>query len=280
MTESKPLKIIHFSDSHEPAAFETFRSFFDKRIIGYISSHSSRTALHDQAYTELAVERILQERPAAAIFTGDATSTGQKSEFDAAWKIFKPLAESDIPLIYVPGNHDVYVKDRRCQMALCEFYEKMWNGKRSFSRDPFIWTLDQLHFAVIDSAVPCSFFLSHGVMSPESSDFLKQAALQNDLNGSNSPLIYVGHFPLHWNRGPKAWRHGLCGASEAMDLLEKHKIDLSLCGHIHRPMAHLNENGRGEIIAGSVSRFHCMAEICYDRNQNRFSMQRIELKKP
>ena len=273
-TDSTPIRIIHFSDSHEPAVFETWRSILDKRSIGYFNSRFRRKSQHDPAYTERAVEWILQEKPHLAVFTGDATSTGQKSEFDAAWRVFKPLAESAIPLIYVPGNHDVYVKDPGCRTALRDFYEKMWNGKRQFSSDPFLWTLGPLRFAVIDSAVPGSYFFSCGVMNEKSIAFLKEAVRTKT---DKSPLIYVGHFPLHWNRGAKAWRHGLRGASEIMGLLEERKIDLSLCGHIHAPMEELDAGGRGEIIAGSVSRYHCMADIFYDRQQDRFTMKRIKL---
>ena len=233
-----------------------------------------RRALHKQHLTELAVNYILREKPSVAVFTGDATSTGQQSEFDLAWTKLEPLVKSGIPVVYVPGNHDVYVKDAACRKALENFYWKMWNGSRNFSTEPFLFKLGPLRFAVIDSAVPCSCFFSNGVMSAESTAFLQKEAAEHT---AGSPLIYVGHFPLHWNRVLEAWRHGLRNADQAVALLENHQIDLSLCGHIHKSMKWLDARGRGEIVAGSVSRSGIVADIVYDAEKDYFDASFVRL---
>ena len=72
-------------------------------------------------------------------------------------------------------------------------------------------------------------------------------------------------------------RRRLYGSSGAAELLQDHVIDLSLCGHIHHPYELLDRKGRGEIVAGSLSRTGSMAEITYDSETDVFSVQRIDL---
>ena len=55
------------------------------------------------------VNYILEVKPDVAVCTGDLTSTGQPGEFAKVISILKPLLDSKIPVLYVPGNHDYYV---------------------------------------------------------------------------------------------------------------------------------------------------------------------------
>ena len=111
-------RIIHFSDTHEPATLESWRALFDKRILGLANSSLVRKNRYDRNYLPRAIELILKDPPDLALFTGDAVSCGQPGEFDRALKLFRPLIDSSVPLLYIPGNHDAYVRDRSCRKAL------------------------------------------------------------------------------------------------------------------------------------------------------------------
>ena len=75
-----------------------------------------------------AVDFILMDEPDVVICTGDITSTGQPSEFDQALEILGPLIEHPhIEFLYIPGNHDVYVRNQRCVEALQNAFSKI-NG--------------------------------------------------------------------------------------------------------------------------------------------------------
>ena len=112
------MKIVHFSDPHAGGSAEDWLAYFDKRWVGVFNYRFRRRFRHDLKLLEKAVAYILQERPDVAVCTGDLTSTGQPGEFQRTLEILEPLRKSGIPLIYLPGNHDCYVKRPKCVNAM------------------------------------------------------------------------------------------------------------------------------------------------------------------
>ncbi len=74
-------------------------------------------------------------------------------------------------------------------------------------------------------------------------------------------------------------RHRMWGQSEIRKILDKGKIDLSLCGHEHQQNFDTDKKGRGEIIAGSVTRNATSVIIEYNKNDDIFKIAQIDLKK-
>ena len=72
-------------------------------------------------------------------------------------------------------------------------------------------------------------------------------------------------------------RHRLFGQGAVLKLMEEKKLDLVLCGHVHKPSLKIDEQGRGECIAGSVSRNGSMMEIEYDAASKEFKFRTISL---
>ena len=266
-------RIIHFSDTHEPASLEHWHALFDKRLVGLVNSNLIRRNRYDRSYLPLAVEYILKNPPDLAVFTGDATSCGQVGEFSRALRMFRPLLKSDIPFVYTPGNHDAYVSDRACRNALERFTLAMSRGKHPLSDFPFALDFPLFRLLAIDCAKPFNPALSCGYMPPETRRFLLNEAARLD----GRPMICAGHFPLLTGASIMNARRRLYGASGAAELLQDRIIDLSLCGHIHRPYEVLDESGRGEIVAGSLSKYGQLAEITYDSDTDRFRLKRIRL---
>ena len=66
----------------------------------------------DIAYQDLAlrafVRKVLKEKPAALVITGDLTFNGAKRSAERLGEIFAPLKEAGIALLVIPGNHDIY----------------------------------------------------------------------------------------------------------------------------------------------------------------------------
>lgn len=267
--------ILHFSDTHEIARFEHYHMLMDKRIIGFMNNRLLRKTghgLHD-AVISRAVERILAEKPDLILFTGDATSCGQRGEFASALKRFTPLLESSIPLIYTPGNHDSYVKDIACVQASREFCSLMNRGKYSMDDFPFTLDLGKIRLSAIHCARPTAPMLSCGFMSGETVHFLRKEAEKE----CETPLIVAGHFPLMDPHPIPHALHLLYGAREISRLLRQKKIALSLCGHVHKPYAILDEKGRGEISAGSLTGTACLTKITYFEEQEIFKLERLPL---
>ena len=266
-------RIIHFSDTHEPATLESWRALFDKRALGLLNSTLIRKNRYDRNFLPRAIDFILNDPPDLALFTGDAVSCGQPGEFGRALKLFQPLIDSGIPLIYIPGNHDTYVRDRSCRKALEDFTLAMSRGKYPLDSYPFAVDFPLFRVLAVHCARPVDPVMSCGLMTPETRRFLQEEAARKD----HRPLICAGHFPILLHRGLLNFRRRLFGASEAAALLRSGKIDLSLCGHVHRPEMQLGERGRGEIIAGSLTKYGTFTEITYDSGTDDFSVQRIVL---
>ena len=266
-------RIIHFSDTHEPASLESWRALFDKRALGLLNSTLVRKNRYDRNFLPRAIDLILKDPPDLALFTGDAVSCGQPGEFGRALKLFQPLLDSGIPLIYIPGNHDAYVRDPACRKALEEFTLAMSRGKHPLDSYPFAADFPLFRVLAIHCARPVDPVMSCGLMMSKTKRFLQEEAARKD----HRPLICAGHFPILLHRGLLNFRRRLFGASEAAALLRNGRIDLSLCGHVHRPEMQLDERGRGEIIAGSLTKYGTLSEITYDSDTDVFSARRIVL---
>ena len=250
-------RIVQFSDIHEHAVFSP-GALLDKRLFGLVNSTFCRAGSYRMERTDAAVRTILNElKPDVIVFSGDAVSTSDPREFETAWTRLRPLAESGVPFLFSPGNHDRYVRDRTCREAFERFRAAL---TRSCPLEwPAVYESSELRFAVIDCARPFNPALSCGQMSPETASFLESEAAKSDPR----PLVCVGHFPLRGNTLLE-FRHRLIGGARATALLENCSIALSLAGHVHRPAQSLDARGRGEIVAGSLTKWDILREITFD----------------
>ena len=87
------------------------------------------------------------------------------------------------------------------------------------------------------------------------------------------PVILVGHFPLRNHKSVLGFRHKLYDQEKIVKLLDEGKIDLSLCGHTHKPFSDTDEKGRGEVGVGSITRTHDLNIIEYDPSTDLFSQK-------
>jgi len=251
------MKFVLFSDIHEHAVFSP-RALLDKRLFGLLNSTFCRGGSYRMERIPAAVHAILDSlRPDLVIFTGDAVSTSDPHEFDAALDHLRPLVDSGIPILYSPGNHDRYVRDRAC----CEAFERFRAEltKHCPMTLPGVYETPELRFAVIDCARPFNPVLSCGEMTPETAAFLENEAAKDDPR----PLVCVGHFPLRGNDKLSSFRHRLIGWKRAESLLNGGKIALSVAGHIHVPFQRLDARGFGELVVGSLTKKDILREITF-----------------
>ena len=250
-------KFVLFSDIHEHAVFSA-RALLDKRLFGLINSTFCRHGSYRSERVDAAVRTILDSlRPDLVIFAGDAVSTSDPREFESARKRLRPLIDSGIPILYSPGNHDRYVRDRACREAFDRFRSEL---TKTCPMDlPGLYETPDLRFAVIDCARPFNPVLSCGEMTPETADFLEAEAAKDDPR----PLVCVGHFPLYGNEKLKSFRHRLIGGKRAEILLNDGRIALSVAGHIHIPFQKLDARGYGELVIGSLTKHDILREITF-----------------
>jgi len=267
------VKIIHFSDPHAGGPAEDWMAYIDKRWVGVFNYSFRRKFQHDLSLLERAVTYILDNKPDLAVCTGDLTSTGQPGEFEKVKHILAPLRDSNIPLFYLPGNHDFYVYRRHCVSAMKNMVEYLSKGRVIFDALPLKITFGELDFLLVNESWPSNLLSSHGWLRPQYSAWLEKICAEP----KERPRVMIGHYPLIEEHPIRRCRHRLYGQARANRLLKSGDIDLSLCGHVHKPLAKIDERGRGEIIAGSITRNHCLAEIDYQAAEDRFLYRPLTL---
>ena len=267
------MKIIHFSDPHGGGPAEDWMAYFDKRWVGVFNYRFRRRFRHDLSKLQNAVDYILDVKPDVAVCTGDLTSAGQPGEFARVLEILKPLRDSDIPLIYTPGNHDCYVRRPWCVKAVKDAVEYLSKGRYTFDDMPQCLNFGGVDFLVVNTSAPSNLLCSWGFLTAKNRDFV----VDHCERVSDVPKIMVTHYPVYEEYPILRMRHRLFGQKEIVRLLAEKKLDLLLCGHVHKPSLKIDGSGRGECIAGSVSRNGSMMEIDYDPAGNRFTFRTVGL---
>ena len=269
------MKIIHFSDPHAGGPAEDWMAYIDKRWVGVFNYSFRRKFQHDQSLLEKAVNFILREKPDLIVCTGDLTSTGQPGEFEKSLKILRPLRESAIPLIYVPGNHDCYVRSKKCVNAMKSVFNYLNAERFSFDDLPVVKNFFGIDFIIVNESYPTNLISSCGYLKKPFRNFVEEKCSEP----KKAPRIIIGHYPLIEDKPFLRIRHRLWGQKKIVQLLKSGELDLSLCGHMHMPYAKIDSRGRGEICAGSITRNSCLAVIEYLRKEDIFKYSKVLLEK-
>ena len=105
LTNTKNNKVYLLSDTHliakdlhdDGAAFQRMRDTSAGKDLDY------------QGLVLIAfVRKVLKEKPAAVIITGDLTFNGEKLSAEKMAWIFAPLKKAGVAFLVIPGNHDIY----------------------------------------------------------------------------------------------------------------------------------------------------------------------------
>ena len=251
------MKIVHFSDPHAGGGAEDWRAYFDKRWVGVFNYRFRRRFKHDLGRLEKAVDHILASRPDVAVCTGDLTSTGQPGEFARVLEILEPLRRSDIPLLYMPGNHDCYVKVPKCVDAVNAAVEHLSRGEYKFADMPLVREYNGVEFALVNCCRPSNLLCSWGFLDKADSEYVEKWCA----SPKTKPRILLSHYPMTEDHPLLRIRHRLFGQKKILGLMQSRAIDLVLCGHVHKPYLKVDADGRGECCAGSVTRNGSMIEI-------------------
>lgn len=244
------MKIVHFSDPHAGGWPHSGSAFFDKRIVGAFNYNFRRKSSFKIERLRSAVEKTIALGPQIAIITGDLTSVSEPWEFEVCREILSPLVNSDIKLIYIPGNHDAYVTNKRCREALNETFHHLNQRRWHLNELPLNHKVGDVNLMILNEATPTGCFLSCGQLCAES------AAAVNTPLEPHEIRIVVGHFPVRNFKGqPLSFRRRLYGGEALYQAMKDGKVHASLCGHVHKPFIHHHSENSYEICAGSITAY-------------------------
>ena len=172
------MKIIHFSDPHAGGSAEDFLAYIDKRWVGVFNYRFRRRFRHDLKLLERAVEYILATKPDVAVCTGDLTSTGQPGEFAKTLKILEPLHKSGIPVVYLPGNHDCYVKRSKCVNAMKDAVSYLNGEEYCYDNLPAVRQIGGIDFIMLNTSYPSNLLCSWGFVRKEDDEWLQKVCAE------------------------------------------------------------------------------------------------------
>lgn len=267
------MRIIHFSDPHAGGPAEDFLAYLDKRWVGVFNYTFQRRFRYNLKRLGHAVDYIVSTRPDVAVCTGDLTSSGQPGEFAKVVELLKPIGEAKIPLLYLPGNHDCYVKRPKCVAAVRQAVHTLTQGREEFADFPLVRDFGEVEFFLVNTSRPSALLFSGGYLSKADSAAIEKWCEAPHLK----PRILLSHYPITEDHPILRFRHRLYGQKRAAELLAKREIDLMLCGHIHRPYRKVDATGRGECCAGSVTLNGTMTEIDYDPETRNFTYNAVKI---
>ncbi len=267
------MKLVHFSDPHAGGGAEDWLAYVDKRWVGVFNYKFRRKFKLDMDRLRRAVEYTLDTKPDLAVCTGDLTSTGQPGEFERIKPILAPLRDSSIPLLYLPGNHDCYVKRPKCVNAMRQMVEYLSRGDYRFEDLPLVREFAGVEFLLLNCSRPSNLLCSWGFVDPRDAEYLREYCSLP----KTKPRILLSHYPMFESHPVLRMRHRLFGQQEILKLMADRRIDLSLCGHVHKPYLKVDDAGRGESCAGSVTMNGTLREVEYDPRTDRFSFRTVEV---
>ena len=242
------MKIIHFSDPHVGLWPSSGTALYDKRIIGSLNYVLFRKSHFNLEVLQAAIDKTIQLEPQVVVISGDITSVGSPEEFALARKLLRPLVQANLKLIYIPGNHDAYVKNRACVAALAETFSYLNQGRYELSDLPLKYSIGEVSFLLLNQAIPTVPYLSCGLLNKASVKLL-----QEPRTTAHEVKVAIGHFPVKTaQREPLAFRRQLKNGRALVDTLEQANVDAYLCGHIHKPFINLYGSVL-EVCAGSIS---------------------------
>ncbi len=248
------MRIVHFSDIHFCLWPENFgRALFDKRILGLINFFLRRRSQVGHFSLDSALRRIEELKPQVVVCTGDVASISSEREFEKAVQTLSPLlANPDFEFVYIPGNHDHYVKDEHCQRAFREAFRKLNCDRWTLEELPATLMVENNELMVCDECRPTNIFLSSGYIEPGLEQALRSWLESPRRSGGHR--ILAGHYPTRDSKGqPLSGRRCLNGGEIIRQALRKGQLDAYICGHIHEPYTHQEECGSLEVCAGALT---------------------------
>lgn len=255
-------------------------ALFDKRALGACNHLLRRSRYVRLAYLERALVAIAALKPELVLCTGDISSVGSPEELRRGCALLEPLRQAFGPrFAYIPGNHDAYVTAAPCRRALEEAFAHLNSGRWRLGELPLEWGFGGLRLLLVDGARPMPWFSSAGSLDAAALAWLK-ARLEAPRQPGECRVV-MSHFPLRQADGrPLSRRRRLDGAEMLWGHLQGGRLDLVLSGHIHRPFARWQADGRGEVCAGSLTLEGSFNVVDWIPGQGRFRQFFVNLVTP
>lgn len=205
-----------------------------KRILGLLSWHLRRKAIHVGPVLSALVADLHEERPDHTVVTGDLVNISLPSEFRHARQWLADLGPpADVTVI--PGNHDAYVPIAwDCSLGLWSAYMTDVGSSTEASTAapevfPFLRRRGPLALIGLSSAEPMPPHMAAGRIG--STQLASLSGLLDEARAEGlCRVVLIHHPPLS---KPAYERKALLDRSELAAVIAAHGAELILHGHTH-----------------------------------------------
>lgn len=278
------IRICHFSDPHLPVtAGETMRAlargFSAKRLAGAANLFLRRGGAYRDAERKFAafLDYLATERFDALLFTGDFSSLGMPEEFARFRAALSPLLGGPAPLVFTPGNHDLYVA-RDLPTFRAAFADLLPGGGEGApaAGDPLerVAELEIGHVSLVSFNSSCpngNPLVSRGRVAEPTLAALRARSRRPGRAGRIA--LFATHYGTSGPDGRKERFRGLSNAADLESLLDATPGALLCHGHTHRPFAGRTRGGTPVFCAGSLTREGAESFLVHEFDGMRLSVR-------
>lgn len=271
--EDEPLhEIVVATDMHylaEELAGNRCQSFVQMTY-----GSDGRVLLYGWEVMDAFVEDMKEKRPDLVVLSGDLTLNGERASHEELASILRELDEEDIPVLVVPGNHDINNPNARrfsgTQSYLVESVspEEFADIYADFgyvaadSRDPsslsYLYKVDDsLWLLMLDSCQYDPANLTGGMI--QSGTYRWMEPILYEAWENDTEVITVTHHNLLEQSGVSDAFYDDCTIEhneELLQMLSDNEVRLHLSGHLHL-QHYMEEDGVTEVVTGSLVMAPC-----------------------
>ncbi len=221
--------LAHLSDPHlAPLPPADWRDLLSKRITGYIHWQRKRRFVHNSDVLARIVADMKAQTPGHIAVTGDIANIALAQEFLNGREWLESLG-SPRDVSFVPGNHDVYVREA----AL--YATRQWGAQMTdddgTSGFPYLRRRDPLALIGISTGVPTAPFLASGWVGT-----VQNAGLALTLKQLKSEDLFRVVMMHHPPVSQASQYKRLLDATVTLRVIAEHGAELVIHGHDHLHM--------------------------------------------
>lgn len=280
-TEPKPAKLMFATDLHyyAPELIGDFERFSRDMEYG-----DGKVVQYSHEIVQTLIAAVLREKPDALLLGGDLSLNGEYESHRMLADILKQVYDAGIPVLVVPGNHDInsfnafsYNDADTCasidQNGFRELYGDFGiNGAKSKDKDSlsYMYELnDDVYLLMLDTCDYDGIGRSTGSVSNKTMQWIERQLKAAQKTGAT--VISVSHHNLLQHNSLWAEPFVMHDNEPLINLLERYGVKLNLTGHMH--IQHIIRadipGGLSEVATGSLlvsPNYYGMIDIGIDKN--------------
>ena len=213
---------------------------------------------------EAMIEKVIKDRPAAFIVSGDLTFNGAKVSHEEYSQMLRRVENAGIPVLAIPGNHDLTIKraarfkgdtyELVKSIDASEYLEMYVDYGREDSYDFDATSLSYIYEAAPNLRILCvdvnTVAGMSGILTPGTLKFVEEQLIK--AKEDRAYVISVTHQTLLTHSELTRQGMSFIDSDKLLELYEKYNVLMNLSGHMHIQHIAVSEGGVPDIATGAL----------------------------